>query len=227
MKAEFQQAGSAIDHTPVAAVDAGEVIVAGNDLRIARLDMAAGIKGALHVDGGVYSIQHGADIIADGALVYWDADGDPVGGTAGTGCATGTAAGNLPIGLAVGAVIATDARVIVRKVSLARLNPLQNIIADPGNGGAIPVTASGSVNIVTTAAQTRTIAAPAERGLLLSLCMKTDGGDCVITVATAINQTGNTTITMNDAGDSILLIAIESGANLRWRVVYNDGNTLG
>lgn len=227
MQATFKQAGHAIDHTPGAAVAAGSVIVAGADLRIARLDLEANRLGALHVEGGIYDFAHGADIIADGQVVYWDADGDPVGGTAGSGCATGTATGNTPIGIAVGAVIATDATVRVRKVSLARLNPLTNLIADPGNAGAIPVTASGSVNIVTTAAQTRTIAAPSERGQQLSLSMQTDGGDCVITVATGINQTGNTTITMNDAGDSILLIGVQVGANLRWRVAYNDGCTLG
>lgn len=227
MQAQFSHAGHAIDHTPVAAVDAGSVIVAGADLRIARLDIDANRLGALHVEGGVYDFAHGADVIADGQVVYWDADGDPVGGTAGSGCATGTATGNTPIGIAVGAVIATDATVRVRKVSFARLNPLQNLIADPGHAGAIPVTATGAVNIVTTAAQTRTLAAPSERGQLLSLGMQTDGGDCVITVATGINQAGNTTITMNDAGDSILLIGVQVGANLRWRVVYNDGCTLG
>lgn len=99
-------------------------------------------------------------------------------------------------------------------------------IADPGNAGAIPVTASGRVAIVTAGAETRTLAVPTIVGQRLLLYMKTDGGDAVITSAAAFNQTGNNTITMNDAGDSLELVAIESGANLRWRVVYNDGCTL-
>lgn len=232
MKAQLVAKGSAVDHTPNADVAAGEIIVVGSDLRIAHLDMPAGRMGALHVDNNLYSIQHGADEIADGAIVYWDADGDPVNGDAGTGCATATALGNTPIGFAVGAVGAAAERVIVRRACIGSVTNaisggLANAIADPGNAGAIPVTATGCVDLVTAGAETRTIAAPSFRGQQMNIGMKTDGGDCVITVATGINQAANTTITFNDAGDSIQLVAIQVGANLRWRVVYNDGCTLG
>jgi hypothetical protein len=56
--------------------------------------------------------------------------------------------------------------------------------------------------------------------------MKTDGGDCVITCATTVNQTGNNTITLNDAGDAVLLVGKVNGANKRWSVVSNDGAAL-
>ena len=79
---------------------------------------------------------------------------------------------------------------------------------------------------MTTAAQTRTLAAPTYVGQQLLLSMKTDGGNCVITCATTVNQTGNNTITMDDAGDAILLVAKANGANKRWSVVSNDGCTL-
>jgi hypothetical protein len=79
---------------------------------------------------------------------------------------------------------------------------------------------------VTGGAETNTLAAPSFVGQELLLCMKTDGGDRVVTCATGVNQTGNNTITFNDAGDSIRLNAIQNGANIRWRVVYNDGCTL-
>jgi hypothetical protein len=82
------------------------------------------------------------------------------------------------------------------------------------------------VDIVTTGAQTRTLAAPTAVGQLLEISLKTDGGDCVITCATTINQTGNTTITLNDAGDAVLLMAKANGANIRWSVVSNDGAAL-
>ena len=101
-----------------------------------------------------------------------------------------------------------------------------NNIADPGDAAAIPVTQSGTVAIVTAGAETRTLAAPAYVGQELVLYMKTDGGDCVVAIATAVNQTGNNRATFNDAGDVLVLRAIESGANLRWRVVANDGVTL-
>lgn len=99
-------------------------------------------------------------------------------------------------------------------------------IADPGNAGAIPVTASGRVAIVTAGAETRTLAAPTIVGQRLLVYMKTDGGDAVVTVAAAINATGNNTITLNDAGDAIELVAVENGSNKRWVVVFNSGCTL-
>lgn len=99
-------------------------------------------------------------------------------------------------------------------------------IADPGNAGAIPVTASGYVEIVSAGAETRTIAAPTFAGQRLALYFKTDGGDVTITIATTINQTGNNTAVTADAGDMLILEAVSQGANFRWRVVANDGFSL-
>ncbi|MCE7938679.1 MAG: hypothetical protein DYG90_08885 [Chloroflexi bacterium CFX6] len=99
-------------------------------------------------------------------------------------------------------------------------------ITDPGNAGALPVTKGGYVPLVTAGAETRTLAAPLFVGQEIHLYMKTDGGDCVVTCATGVNQTGNNTLTFNDAGDSLFLRAIEVGSNKRWRVIHNDGVTL-
>lgn len=95
-------------------------------------------------------------------------------------------------------------------------------IADPGAAGAIPVTRSGSVAITTAAAETRTIAIPSVAGVTLAITLDVDGGDCVITVASPINQAGNNTITMGDAGDTIVLTAVQVGGAKAWRVVAND-----
>lgn len=99
-------------------------------------------------------------------------------------------------------------------------------IADPGAAGAVPVTKSGSVAITTAAAETRTIAIPGVAGISIAISMDVDAGDCVITAAAAINQTGNNTITLNDAGDTIVLTAVQKAGTLIWRVVVNDGCTL-
>ena len=99
-------------------------------------------------------------------------------------------------------------------------------VADPGASGAIPVTRSGSVAITTAGAETRTLAIPGAAGITLALSLNVDGGDCVVTVAQAINQTGNNTITLGDAGDTIVLTAVSVGGALRWRVVVNDGCSL-
>ena len=99
-------------------------------------------------------------------------------------------------------------------------------IADPGDAGAIPVTKSGVVSITTTAAQTRTLAIPGIAGISLIINMDVDGGDCVIATAAAINQAGNNRITLNDAGDTIILRAVQVAGALVWRAGNNDGCTL-
>ena len=63
-------------------------------------------------------------------------------------------------------------------------------------------------------------------GCVLTEEYGSDGGNCVITCATTVNQTGNNTITLDDAGDAILLVAKANGSNKRWSVVSNDGCTL-
>ena len=100
------------------------------------------------------------------------------------------------------------------------------LIADPGNGAAIPVIRSGVCAITTAGAETRTLAIPTADGQIMTLSMDVDGGDGVITVASAINQTGNNTITMNDAGDTIVLASIKKAGVRAWRVVVNDGCAL-
>lgn len=100
------------------------------------------------------------------------------------------------------------------------------IITDPGDAGAIPVTRSGTCAIVTAAAETRTLAIPTFVNQRLVLYLKTDGGDCVVTVASAINLAGNTHITLNDANDSVQLVGAYNGSALCWRVAENDGCTL-
>jgi predicted RecA/RadA family phage recombinase len=229
MKAIFLQSGDdVIDYTPATAVNAGDVIVNNGFLAIALRSIAALTLGALAIEG-IFKIQKKQEAFSafDGA--YWDEDGDPYNRTAGSGALTATANGNVYAGIVLVAAGATDETatvLLIKPKSITVNNPTTLAIVDPGNAGAIPVTDSGNVAIVTAGAETRTLAAPTKAGQQLSICMKTDGGDCVITCATLINQTGNNTITLNDAGDSLLLVAITMGANLRWRVAYNDGAVL-
>lgn len=220
--------GRAVDYTPNANVAAGTVVVQSNLVGVPANDIPAGRLGALAVEG-IFNVVKVTGSIAAGNAVYWDADADPVSGTAGTGAATTTSTNNMFMGYATRAADSGDTlvQVVLTKInSITVHEDLSYLITDPGASGAIPVTQSGSVQIVTTGAQTRTLAVPQRVGQLLSLSMKTDGGDCVVTVAAAVNQTGNNTLTFNDAGDSIVLIGIESGVSKRWRVVSNDGVTL-
>ena len=100
-------------------------------------------------------------------------------------------------------------------------------IADPGNGGAISVVSNGVCALTSTGAgQTRTIAIPTFIGQKISIIHDTDGGDIAITAAAAINQAGNTIMTLTEVNDSIILEAMTMGGALRWRVTHNDGVVL-
>lgn len=110
---------------------------------------------------------------------------------------------------------------------LQELYPKASVaIADPGDGLAIPVTRSGQLAVTTTGAETRTLAIPAINGIEIMISMDVDGGDCVIAAAGAINQTGNNRITLNDAGDTIVLRAVQVAGGLLWKAGNNDGCTL-
>ena len=101
-------------------------------------------------------------------------------------------------------------------------------IADPGDGAAVPVTSSGVCALTSdTAAETRTLAIPTRVGQVLDLVMDVDGGgDIVVTVAAAVNVTGNNTLTLDNAGEHISLRGVQVGGALVWRVLANDGVAL-
>lgn len=222
--------GDSVAYTPGSAVTGGNVVVVNGITCVARKDIAANVQGALVTEGVFDFVKDSSNFSADKTAVYWDADGDPVGGTAGTGAATTTSSGNTFIGYSVGTagVSATTVRAKLVEVpaTVTVAGALTTAITDPGNAGAIPVTKSGYCPIVTAGSETRTLAAPSFIGQQLLLYIKTDGGTCVITVASAINQTGNNTITMADVRDVIKLVAIESGSNKVWHVESNDGAAL-
>lgn len=102
-------------------------------------------------------------------------------------------------------------------------------IPDPGNGGAIDVTRSGYCLLETVGgAQTRTLAVPTFIGQRLLLICKTDGGDNVITVASAYDASAHTTITLDDVGDTCELVASMGAAGaLKWNLSFTNGPTLG
>lgn len=230
-KATFKHIGRTIDYTPASAVSAGDIIVLGGMVAIAHGNIAANALGALGIIG-VYDIEKDNSDISIGAAIYWDDDGNPVDGTAGSGAVTTTSSGgNVWMGFAIAAAGASARHVRIFLVPAVAVTanhygPLNNVITDPGASGAIPVTASGTVALVTAGAESRTLAAPTFVGQELLVYLKTDGGDATLTVATGVNQTGNTQAVFNDAGDTLRLAAIEVGANLRWRVMTNDGATL-
>lgn len=103
---------------------------------------------------------------------------------------------------------------------------ITEVVADPGNAGALPVARTSVVAITTAGAETRTVADPTTAGITLTVSHDVDGGDCVITFATAFNEAGNNIITINDPGNAFVVTAVQVGGSLVWRLVVNDGGVL-
>ena len=85
--AQFIHNGDSIDYTPGAAVAAGDVVVQGDLIAIAKLDIAAGQLGAL-ATVGVFDVPKatgaGTNITA-GAKLWWNATNSRVEKTDGSG----------------------------------------------------------------------------------------------------------------------------------------------
>lgn len=108
-EAIFHKAGGVIDYTPSSAVSAGEIVDLGNRFGIASMDIAASELGALSVEG-IYKGQQAAEVIEIGAPVYWDEDGDPYNGTAGTGAITADPGAGNYLGICLATTTATTER---------------------------------------------------------------------------------------------------------------------
>jgi predicted RecA/RadA family phage recombinase len=106
-QATFVHEGASIDFTPAADVAAGDVVVQGDLVGVAKLDIKANKLGALAVEGVFdFAKATGAGTaLAAGTTVYWD-DAANV--------ATSTAAGNKQIGKVVKAAADADVTVRVR-----------------------------------------------------------------------------------------------------------------
>jgi len=75
MSARYIQTGDSLDYTPTVPVSSGEVVVQGDLVGVAKLDIPAGKLGALAVSGVFAFPKATGDEAAIGAglKVYWDA----------------------------------------------------------------------------------------------------------------------------------------------------------
>jgi hypothetical protein len=98
---------------------------------------------------------------------------------------------------------------------------------DPGDAGTIrPDRHSAVCPVVTTAPQTRTLAAPLRAGLIVTVVLKTDGGDLTLTVTNGYNADADTTIVFGDAGDFVTFLSVQVGSTYYWRVLSHEGTNL-
>ena len=99
-----------IDYTPSGAdVLAGDVIVQGELVGVAKVDIADGVKGALALDGIYDVVKLDTDVVAVGDKLYWDVADQEL---------QLSATGNIYFGRAVEAAIATTTQVKVLKINV-------------------------------------------------------------------------------------------------------------
>ena len=105
MKAEFIQDGKFIDIAASAAIAAGDIVIAGNLVGVAKLDIPANTIGSIATEG-VYAVAKASGVSFDlGAEVYWNPE---------TGFAQGNDTGCVKIGIAIAAAASADATVKVK-----------------------------------------------------------------------------------------------------------------
>ena len=98
--------------------------------------------------------------------------------------------------------------------------------ADPGDAGRITIDKYGQLVEMgsATGAETRTLSAPTDPGILATLRMKEDNGDIVVTASAGLNVAGNTTAPFADVGDQIVLLSVSATTGYRWEIVVNTGS---
>lgn len=137
-----RSAGS-VKYTPVAAVIAGQVVVVGSIPMIAPGPIEAGAEGDLEfIDQ--WDCPKASGAWTQGDAIYWDADGDPVDGTAGSGCMTTTATGNTLAGFAAADAAADAAFGKVEMTAAKRTNTIAgSVTADDLTGSDASLAIAG------------------------------------------------------------------------------------
>jgi len=96
---------------------------------------------------------------------------------------------------------------------------------DPGDGGTITVAQDLQIcEMVSTGAETRTLANPTKPGIRFVLRMLTDGGDIVVGASNGLNTDLDLHATFADAGDLLELISVTKSTGVyRWEVLTQTG----
>ena len=108
---------------------------------------------------------------------------------------------------------------------LNTIKDADHLLPDPGAGKRIETMKDLQVcELVTLAAEARTLANPTKVGNRLTLRLKTDGGDCTVTASNGFNVAGNTQAVFADVGDQLELISVSHTTGFRWEVLVNTGS---
>lgn len=136
-----------------------------------------------------------------------------------TGDVTGNVTGNVTGSVSAGITSGATATEINTRCD-------DSAMVDTRTGaGAISVTTAYTA-LVTTAADTITLAAPSKPAFIKVIKMTTDGGDGTLAMTNIINALGaeTTSITFDDVNDVVVLVS--DAASGKWVLIANDGCTL-
>jgi len=178
----FYKAGDVVDYTPASAVVAGAPVKAAGLAGVAVTDIAANAAGSVRV-AGIVKIRKANEAIPAGMPVWWDANGNPYIGTAGTGCGTSfggaaMAAADILLGMAVKAAAATDDYVLVSLNQFSTDFPAwPNRYHKADTTGTLDNTDGGTVLRIATADQTITLPEAATISIGLDVIILNDCAD--------------------------------------------------
>jgi hypothetical protein len=100
-----------------------------------------------------------------------------------------------------------------------------NVLTDPGDGGTIPVTESGTLLMDCAGVETRTLPDPTFIGQRLDLVLNNNTGTSVaVTAASDLDSVSNSVLTYTVEGSAARLVGIQvDGSDLVWRVFPSEG----
>lgn len=203
-----------LKYTASSAVTAGTPIQLDNGLvGIPANDIASGDSDELDVEGRFRAWGVGSQAWSVGDQVGWDADGDPLNGTAGDGAFTTTKANwNFPVGTVVEAKGATDEMGVIALNEFPGSHPWVPVATQQtlaAGGGAVDVVSYYTAGASDAGGDAWTLADGLKVGQLKKVQLVTDGGgDATLTPTTFAD---GSTITFADAGDYAVLLWTPSG----------------
>jgi predicted RecA/RadA family phage recombinase len=201
--AVFVQEGDSVDYTPGSDTPAGTFVVEGSRVGITKIPIVANRLGALALRGIFRAPKDASNITTKGANLYWDADGTPVGGTAGSGALATTATNNTYAGKSEEIADGTAESVLLRLGSMDQTATIDaDHLSDVGTvnhaaGGILAgdgakfeeVVVSGDATLAATGAMTLN-AAHQEQVVLVPIAALGGGADLASTIQFAHPRAG-------------------------------------
>ena len=184
MEAKIHKTGDVVDYTPASALTGGQVVQIDQDrAAVPDNDIAASELSTVRVKG-IFEILAAAVLGNVGDVVGWDEDGDPVGGTAGSGAATTSLVdADFILGSLTAALTATDGKAYVALNEFAPDRPAwaNRVHELKSDNYTVDVQDSGKVIHIATDAKTFTLP-DCTTCFGLEVIIVNDGADAAVAV---------------------------------------------